>query len=52
MITLADYVKECEDLVEKLENEGLCTSDAQGASEAQMFIKYGVTELQLMRGSK
>lgn len=49
MITLAEYIQELENLTEKLESEGMTTSDAQGCADAELFRKYGVHELDLMQ---
>ena len=49
MTTAIDYIREYRALVEELEGEGLTTSDAQGCADAELFKKYGVTEMTLVR---
>lgn len=49
MIDQLQYAKEYRDLVIELEGEGLTTSDAQGCAEAELFKKYGVSEMQVVR---
>jgi hypothetical protein len=49
MINQFTYAKEQRALVAELEAEGLTTSDAQGCAHAELFKKYGVTEMQVIR---
>jgi hypothetical protein len=49
MVNQFTYAKEQRALVAELEAEGLTTSDAQGCAHAELFKKYGVTEMQVIR---
>jgi hypothetical protein len=49
MINQFAYAKEQRALIAELEAEGLTTSDAQGCADAELFKKYGVTEMQVIR---
>lgn len=49
MVNQLTYAKEQRALVAELEAEGLTTSDAQGCAHAELFKKYGVTEMQVIR---
>lgn len=49
MIDQLQYAREYRDLVIELEGEGLTTSDAQGCADAELFRKYGVSEIQVVR---
>jgi hypothetical protein len=49
MINLVEYIKESRILIEELEGEGLTTSDAQGCADAELFKKYGISEITLVR---
>ena len=51
MITAIEYIREYRALVEELEGEGLTTSDAQGCADAELFKKYGVTEMTVVRSN-
>jgi hypothetical protein len=51
MIDQLTYARESRALVAELEGEGLTTSDAQGCAHAELFKKYGVTEMQVIRQS-
>lgn len=49
LISAYEFQREYRNLVTQYEEEGATTSDAQGAADADLLIKYGVTELDLMR---
>ena len=49
MIDLVEYIKESRALVAELEGEGLTTSDAQGCADAELYKKYGLSEIALVR---
>jgi hypothetical protein len=49
MVNLVLYINEFRELVAQLENEGLTTSDAQGCAETELFKKYGVMEMTLVK---
>lgn len=49
MINQLTYAREQRALIAELEAEGLTTSDAQGCAHAELFKKYGVTEMQVVR---
>lgn len=49
MTTAIDYIREYRALVAELEGEGLTTSDAQGCADAELYKKYGVSELTLIK---
>lgn len=49
MVTAIDYIREYRALVAELEGEGLTTSDAQGCADAELFKKYGVSEMTLVK---
>lgn len=49
MVNQLTYAREQRALIAELEAEGLTTSDAQGCAHAELFKKYGVTEMQVMR---
>lgn len=51
MITAIEYVREYRALVAELESEGLTTSDAQGCADAELYKKYGVTEMTVVRSN-
>jgi hypothetical protein len=51
MITAIEYIREYRALVAELEGEGLTTSDAQGCADAELFKKYGVTEMTAFRSN-
>lgn len=49
MVNQLTYAREQRALIAELEAEGLTTSDAQGCAHAELFKKYGVTEMQVIR---
>ena len=49
MINLVRYIREYRSFVAELEGEGLTTSDAQGCADAELYRKYGISEMNLVR---
>lgn len=49
MIDQLTYAREQRALIAELEAEGLTTSDAQGCADAELYKKYGVSEMQVVR---
>jgi hypothetical protein len=48
-MNLVEYIRESRALIAELEGEGLTTSDAQGCADAELFKRYGLSEITIVR---